>query len=126
MLLWTKQVLFAKHVAMLIQFIFAQGLSVSFGEAWRTPEQAKWDFEHHIGIIDSLHCKRLAVDLNFHDMDGSYIKDPKRYEFAGKYWESLHPQNRWGGRFSHGCARGDATHFEMMDVEMKNANGIKR
>lgn len=123
MLLWTKQVLFAKHVAMLIQFIFAQGLSVSLGEAWRSPEQALWDAQHHTGIVNSLHCKRLAIDLNLHDIDGTYLTDAKHYEFAGKYWESLDPANRWGGRFSSGCAKGDGNHFERMDIEIKNLKG---
>lgn len=125
MLLWTKQVLFTKHVILLLQFIFNQGTNVTLGEVWRSPEQAEWNYEHHLGIIQSLHCKRLAIDLMFHEMDGSYIKDPKRYEAAGKYWESLHPDNRAGVFFKHGIVC-DAGHFEMQDIQIKNLNGTSR
>lgn len=125
MLLWTKQVLFTKHVMMLLQFLFAQGINVSLGECFRTEIQAEWNAEHHIGITHSLHCKRLAVDLIFHDMSGRFLKDKAAYESAGKYWESLHPDNKWGGSFRHGCV-GDYGHFQMNDEEVKNFNGIKQ
>lgn len=116
MLLWQKQILFAKNVALLIQFIFSQGYSVSFGEAYRTPEQAEIYFKERKGIEHSLHCKRLAIDLNLHDTNGHYLTNIKDYAFAGKYWESLHLHNRWGGNFKSGCAKGDSNHFEMQDL----------
>ena len=120
MLLWTKQIIFAKNVALLIQFIFAHGYSVTFGEAYRTQEQAQIYFKEHKGIEHSLHCKRLAVDLNLHYKDGKYLTDSRDYLFAGKYWESLHIHNRWGGNFcklSHGTkCMIDGNHFEMQDL----------
>lgn len=122
MLLWTKQVLFTKHVMLLLQFLFNNGVNVSLGECYRTPEQMQWNVEHHLGILHSLHGKRLAIDLIFHDMSGNYIKDPKAYEAAGKYWESLHPDNRAGVFFKHGIVC-DCGHFEMKDIEPKNYNG---
>lgn len=115
-MLVSKQIIFAKNVALLINYIFSQGYTITFGEAWRTQEQAHIYALEHKGIEHSLHCKRLAVDLNLHDKDGKYITDPKSYEFAGKYWCQLDRSNRWGGHFKYGCAVCDCTHFEMQDL----------
>lgn len=41
--MYLLQSIFAKNVSLLIQFILAQGFFVSLGEAWRTPQQAKWN-----------------------------------------------------------------------------------
>lgn len=105
-----EQAIFAQNVAHLINYIFQQGYQCSLGEAWRTSEQADWDVQHHIGIKNSLHCERLAIDINLFDMNGHYLGDLSSYEKFGVYWESLHPQNRWGGRFEPLV---DMDHFEM-------------
>lgn len=132
MLLWTKQVLFAKHVAMLINFILAQGYGVTLGEVWRSQEQASIYYKEGKGIIDSLHCKRLAIDLNLYSPNGIYLTKSEDYAFAGKYWESLHPTNKWGGNFclfskDKNC-RVDGNHFEMDDddIPVRSMNGIKK
>lgn len=103
-----QQALFAKDVAKLIVFIFEQGFSCSLGEAYRTPEQAAIYAKEGKGIVDSLHCKKLAIDLNLFDNKGMYLATEEPYEVIGKYWESLSPVNRWGGNFP----RKDADHFE--------------
>jgi hypothetical protein len=128
-----KQAIFAKNVALLLNFIIGQGYYVTFGEAFRTVEQAQIYFQEHKGIAHSLHCKRLAIDLNIHDSKGTYLVDDKYYSMAGKYWESLDPANRWGGNFHSGCAKGDGNHFEMQDLpevslpHLKyNPNGCKK
>jgi len=113
-MLWFKQAIFAKNLALLIQFILGQGLYVTMGETFRSVEQAKIYANEHKGIIHSLHCKRLAVDLNIHDKDGNYLTDRKYYEEAGKYWESLDSNNRWGGHFPSWCLK-DYDHFERQD-----------
>lgn len=111
------QSIFAKNVCLLIQFILSQGFLVSFGEAFRTPEQARIDAAKHIGITHSLHCNRLAIDLNIHDKNGKYLTQTKDYEFAGKYWESLYLHNKWGGHFTSGSCKGaDGNHFEQRDL----------
>ncbi|HTJ49070.1 MAG TPA: hypothetical protein VL443_06410 [Cyclobacteriaceae bacterium] len=112
MTLAQKQALFAQNVATLLQYIHSKNYLVTFGEAFRTAEQAQLDAKKGIGIADSLHCKRLAVDLNLLTADGLYITDPKEYEQFGIYWETLHPLNRNGRKFK----RGDANHFEMQDL----------
>jgi hypothetical protein len=112
MQLWQKQSIFSQNVAQLLQYIYSKGFSVSLGEAYRTPEQAHLDALKGIGIADSLHCKRLAIDLNLFSAQGEYLSDPKEYEQFGVYWETLHPFNRNGRNFK----RGDANHFEMQDL----------
>lgn len=109
MTLRERQELFAKNVAYLINFIFHQGYTCTLGEAYRTQEQAQWYAEKGIGSKNSLHCKRLAIDLNLFK-DGEYLSKSDYYEFAGEYWYSLHEDNRWGG------AGGDGNHFSMTET----------
>ena len=112
LLLWEKQALFTQNIASLLQFINSKGYSVTFGEAYRTPEQAAIYAKNGKGIVDSLHIRRLALDLNLFDGDGIYLTDHDFYEPFGEYWETLHRFNRWGGRFK----RDDSNHFEMQDL----------
>lgn len=112
MFLWEKQALFAQNVASLLQFINSKGMHVTLGEAFRTPEQAAIYAKNGKGVVDSLHLKRLAIDLNLLDSKGRYLPTEDPYEPFGEYWETLHHFNRWGGRFT----RGDACHFEMKDI----------
>jgi len=107
----TQQQVFALNVARLILHIYESGYSCTFGDAFRSPEQAALNATRGIGIKDSQHCKRLAVDLNLFSPSGKYCYDSKPYEAFGIYWEQLHDQNRWGGNFQ----RNDAGHFEMKD-----------
>lgn len=107
------QMLFAKNVALLIQFIFSTGYGCTMGEAHRTHEQALIYASQKIGIIDSQHCDRLAIDLNVFSPDGKYLSKTEDYKRFGEYWEKLSKYNRWGGRFK---SRPDGNHFEMEDL----------
>lgn len=98
MTLHDAQALHVKLVAKLIAFTYSAGFTLSWGEAYRTPQQAEWDAEHHTGIADSVHCDRLAVDLMLFK-DGVYLSDAASYKFMGDYWKSLDPTCRWGGDF---------------------------
>lgn len=111
MSLATKQMIFTQNVAKLIEFICASNHTCTLGEAWRTPEQAAIYAKSGKGILKSLHCERLAIDLNLFK-DGEYLSFTKDYEPFGVYWESLNPANRWGGRFT----RADGNHFEMQNL----------
>jgi len=111
MKLYKKQSIFAQNVALLIQHIHSKVYDVTFGEAWRSAEQAAIYAREGKGIKDSLHCRRLAIDLNIFNATGVYLTDFDSYEPFGIYWESLHPLNRWGGKFK----RVDCVHFEMQD-----------
>lgn len=113
MTLQQKQATFAKNVANLIDYIFANKHSVTFADAYRSPEQAALNAKSGKGIANSLHCKRLAIDLNLFDNAGKYLTDKSDWEKFGVYWESLHPANRWGGDFK---TLVDCVHFEMQDL----------
>lgn len=107
-----KQSIFAQNVARLITHIDGIGLTCTIGEVFRTPEQAQIYAKEGKGIKDSLHCKKLAIDLHLFSPNGVYLTDYLSYEPLGKYWESLHSSNRWGGTFK----RVDSVHFEMQDI----------
>lgn len=112
MKLWEKQALFAQNVAKLIQYAASIRFNVTFGEVMRSQEQAEIYAKEGKGIIDSLHCKRLAVDLNIFDSDGNYVTTESLYKVLGDYWVKLNPLNRWGGTFK----RVDLDHYEMQDL----------
>jgi hypothetical protein len=93
------QRLFVKLVGLLIDHAYSQGYELTFAEAFRTPEQAQWDFEHHTGIVNSLHCVRLAIDLNLF-VDGVYQTDGAAYAPLGAFWKTLHPSAAGGATSS--------------------------
>jgi hypothetical protein len=107
MTLQEQQALFARSVAMLINHVFDKGYSCTLGEAFRTPEQAELNAKKGTGIANSLHCRRLAIDINLFK-DGKYLTDTKEYHWLGSFWEVIDKQNRWGGRFG----KADGNHFE--------------
>ncbi len=108
-----NQAIFTKNIASLIDYVYSCGHSLTFGDAYRSPEQAAIYAKQGKGIADSLHCSRLAVDFNLFK-DGVYLIDKSSYEPFGKYWKSLNPANRWGGDFSKLV---DSNHFEMQDLK---------
>ncbi len=112
MQLWKKQALFTRNVVDLITHIDSLGYFVSFGEVYRTRDQAIIYANKGLGIVDSLHCKRLAVDLNIFDKEGHLLTYSDDYVPFGKYWEGLNPLNRAGVFFK----RVDSSHFEMQDL----------
>jgi len=108
MTLSQKQALFCQNVALLIQFINSQeGYRCRFDEAFRPKWVAEVYQREGKGSINSLHIDRLAIDLIV-DINGVYREDTEAYRFAGTYWKSLHPLNRWGGDFPS-----DGNHFSM-------------
>jgi hypothetical protein len=96
-----QQSLFVKLVGQLIEHAYASGYELSFGEAWRTPEQAKINAQSGKGIANSLHCDRLAIDLNLF-RDGEFLATTEAHRPLGEWWEKQHPLARWGGRFKDG------------------------
>jgi len=105
-----KQETFAYNTALLILTIFQSGYKCTLGEAFRTHEQALVYSKTGVGIVNSKHCERLAIDLNLFDKNGKYVfEDCNEYEILGAYWMSLNPHNVWGGHWIH---RSDPNHFE--------------
>ncbi len=63
-----------------------------------------------VGIVDSLHRKKLAIDFSFF-LAGEYITDshhPLLVEL-GEWWEKQNELCRWGGRFRNP----DGGHFSL-------------
>ncbi len=106
MTLSERQQIFTRNVAKLIEYVFNAGYACTFGEAYRPQPMADLYAKQGKGIKLSLHTVRLAVDLNLFK-NGKYLTDTADYEPIGVYWEALHPENAWGGRFK------DGNHFSM-------------
>jgi hypothetical protein len=100
---------FCQAAANLIQKAHQMGYTVTFGEAWRTPQQAALNAAAGTGITHSLHIERLAIDLNFFK-DGQYIQDGSQLKDLGAWWKALGPKYRWGGDFQH---LPDGNHFSL-------------
>lgn len=93
----------------LVDIYKTPGYSVTFGECYRTPEQAALNAQSGKGIANSLHTKRLAIDLNLF-VDGKYQSDSTSYKLLGAMWKVKHPLARWGGDFT---TRPDGNHFSL-------------
>lgn len=121
---------FAFNIALLIKWAVFHGSEVTFGDAYRDPLLAKLNsglyglIEKATGTItwlarrgakNSLHCQRLAVDLNLFK-DGRYLSKTEDHRELGRYWETLHPLNRWGGRSD------DGNHYEMTTHPWRDEN----
>jgi hypothetical protein len=96
-----KQSRFALGVARLIQEASRRGYEVTLGEAWRTKEQAALNAKAGTGTANSLHCDRLAIDINLF-RDGEFLSSTEHHRELGEWWESLGADYRWGGRFRDG------------------------
>jgi D-alanyl-D-alanine carboxypeptidase len=97
---------FTRMIGQLITWAYANGYELTFGEAYRTPEQAQLNARQGKGIANSLHTRRLAVDFNLF-IDGEYQTASAAYKPLGEYWESI--GGSWGGRFS----KPDGNHFSL-------------
>lgn len=98
MTLRQQQSLFVQLVAKLIEFAYSNGMELTFGECWRTQEQAQLNADKKIGTRNSLHTERLAIDLNLF-VAGVFVDSSEGHRRLGEYWKSLHPRCRWGGDF---------------------------
>jgi hypothetical protein len=108
-----EQSLFSLDVGKLIIWAYEHGYELTGGEWWRTPEMAAHYARLGIGIKESFHLKRMAIDFNLFK-DGAYLNDSEKHRPLGEYWESLSPRNRWGGNFKDkdGHPRPDGNHYE--------------
>ena len=115
MTLSEKQRLFTRLVGLLIDRAYAEGYELTFGEAYRTKEQAAWNAEKAgTGIVNSLHCKRLAVDFNLF-INEQWQTSSEAHRSLGEYWKTLHPDCRWGGDF----IRPDGNHYSLTHEGVK-------
>lgn len=103
---------FCALVAHFIIELNRRGYGVTFGEAWRSPTEAAINAKEKTGIRDSLHCERLAVDLNLFK-EGHWLTTKEEYREAGELWEAQSQTDLyklvWGGNFKEP----DSDHFSM-------------
>ncbi|EFH5328778.1 M15 family metallopeptidase [Escherichia coli] len=107
MTLGEKQQLFTVMIGNLLHWAEEKGYRLTFGEAYRTPEQAALNAKKGSGISNSLHTQRLAVDFNLF-INGQYMTRTEDYRPLGEYWESI--GGSWGGRFK---SNPDGNHFSL-------------
>ena len=107
MTLGQQQRIFSFHVAKLILHAYELGYEVSLGEAFRPKDWAKIMAKRGKGIKNSLHCDKLAIDLNLF-IDGKYQASTRAHRRLGLWWEKQHILCRWGGRFK------DGNHYSMI------------
>jgi len=122
---------FLQDKAKLIEFAASKGYVLTDGEAYR-PAVTAWvnalppesnlqairfgvqeiitypGTVGGLGIAKSLHTQRLAQDFNIIKPDGTLAQSVEDYRELGEYWESLDPQNVWGGRWE----KPDSDHFQ--------------
>ncbi|MCZ5325580.1 M15 family metallopeptidase [Escherichia coli] len=108
MTLSEKQQLFTVMVINLIHWAEERGYRLTFGEAYRTPEQAALNAKKGSGISNSLHTQRLVPWILTCLLTDQYQTRTEDYLPLGEYWESL--GGSWGGRFK---SRPDGNHFSL-------------
>lgn len=109
-----KQRIFVWNLHSLIAWTYDQGYELTLGEAFRTPEQAALNAQSGSGIANSLHTRRLAIDLNLF-RNGEWMQHSEDFRPLGQYWKTLHELNCWGGDFQ----KADGNHFSMTDGGIK-------
>lgn len=112
MTLREKQSAFVVLVGALIAEAARRGYALTFGECYRSPEEAARLAKAGKGIAESLHTQRLAIDLNLFK-DGVYLSSTESHRPLGEWWEAQHPLCRWGGRF------GDGNHYSLTHAGRK-------
>lgn len=107
MTLGQQQRLFTRLIGQLIQYAYANGYELTFGDAYRDP-RAFGDFgvKRLYSAAYSVHKVKLAVDFNLFKK-GVFLTDSNAHRELGEYWESLHELCRWGGRWN------DGNHYSM-------------
>lgn len=109
MSLVAEQAAFLLDACKLIQKASELGFTVTGGELARTVEQQEIYMKTgKTKTMASNHLKRCAIDLNFFK-DGKLVYDIPTLKPVGDYWESLSPQNSWGGNWA---VFKDVPHFE--------------
>ena len=109
MTLRESQSAFARDMVAFLSQALALGYEVNFGEAQRPVEmQESYVRTGRSRTMDSRHIQRCAFDLQFFK-DGKWLVSKQDVQPLGDLWESLSPQNSWGGNWK---SFKDVPHFE--------------
>jgi len=100
-----KQRVFPTLVSQLIDFVYASGYEITFGDAYRDPRVfGGQNVKKSYSAAKSAHKNRLAIDLNLFK-NGVYLTRTEDHAFLGQRWEEL--GGYWGGHF------GDGNHYSL-------------
>ncbi len=90
---------FMQLVGLLINWAITHGYELAGGELKRSAEQQVLHIKSGATRTKhSFHQDCLAIDLSLF-RDNIYLSYTQDYLPLGEYWESLHPDCVWGGRF---------------------------
>ena len=117
MTLREKQSKFASLIPHIINDAIGLGFEVTLGECYRSPEEAARLAKAGLGIKNSLHCQRLAIDINLF-LNGKYLTKSEDYKQLGDMWETKSGEGytcHWGGNFvnNQGKPKPDGNHFSI-------------
>jgi len=87
--LFDKRALFSRLIPRLLDHMIEAGYVPLIGR----------DGVRH--MKNSLHYDGLAMDIDLFK-DGKYLTRTEDHQQFGEWWELLHPDCRWGGRFADG------------------------
>ena len=87
---------FALDIARHILWLDDQGYEVTFGDAYRSPEECI-----RLGHQQSCHGLKLAVDLNLFK-NGIYLRSTDDHQFSGMRWQQRSQDAILGGLFNDG------------------------
>jgi|SRR5665213_914045 len=104
------QMEFAQAAALLIEKAAELGYGVTLGDAYRSPAQAAMNAADGTGVANSLHCDRLAIDINLFKGD-VYITDDTGHKDLGAWWKTQGPNYKWGGDIQR--PRADPNHYSL-------------
>ena len=111
MTLGKKQRLFTRMIAKLIEYAYANGYELTFGDAYRDPRlHGDVGVKKSYSSAKSLHKSRLAVDFNLFK-NGQYLTTTEAHKPLGEYWESI--GGSWGGRFGENGGTADGNHYSL-------------
>ncbi len=96
-----KRIEFTQDLALLIQYAAARGMYLAAD--WVKRNKVANDSVK--GAKNSNHLQALAADMNLY-IDGKYQTATDAHRELGMFWESIRPENRWGGRYK------DGNHYE--------------
>lgn len=78
------------------------GFEIRGGDLFRDPRtNGKHGEKQGYSSKNSCHKLKLAIDLNLFK-NGKFKKETSDHQELGEYWESLHEDCCWGGRFNDG------------------------
>ncbi len=104
----TKQQRFAGMFGLLLHYVSTlPRCSVTIQWAYRPPAAAALMKKKGKGITNSLHTKKLAVDLNLF-INGVYQTSTKAHAPLGAFWKSI--GGTWGGDFK---PKPDGNHYSL-------------